>query len=130
LRSRLDALIDFERLNGGDIRLTVATTDVETGELVMFDTDRGDRIEIDHLLASCGYLPEFAPVDIRGRLLGDGGLAANAPIEALRDHDGALTCFVLDLFPREGERPKDLESALARKSDLTFANQTWQRLEA
>jgi NTE family protein len=130
LRDRLKHLVDLDRLNGGEIRVTVGATDLETGELVLFDTQRGDRISIDHLLASCGYLPEFAPVEIGGRLLGDGGLAANAPIEALRDHQQPLTCFVVDLFARDGERPGDLETALSRKSDLTFANQTWQRLEA
>jgi NTE family protein len=130
LRSRLERLIDLDRLNGGDIRFTVGATDLETGELVLFDTHRGERIGIDHLLASCGYLPEFAPVEIGERLFGDGGLAANAPIEALRDHAGPLTCFTVDLFARDGERPRDLESALSRKSELTFANQTWQRLEA
>jgi len=132
LRSRLLKLIDFGLLNGGTVRLSVATTDVETGDLVMFDTTKGDRIEVDHLLASCGYLPEFAPVEISGRLLGDGGLSANAPIEALLEHPPGqpLTCFVIDLFARDGSRPADLETAVARKSDLMFANQSWQRLEA
>jgi NTE family protein len=132
LRERVTALVDFDRLNGDDIRLTVAATDLETGELVLFDTARGDRIGIDHLLASCGFLPEFAPVELNGRLLGDGGLSANAPIEALH-HDppkGPLTVFVLDLFPRDGKRPASLEEAILRKNDLTFANQTWQRLDA
>jgi NTE family protein len=132
LRLRLLELVDFDRLNAGDIRLTVATTDLESGELVLFDTGRGDRIGVDHLLASCGFLPEFAPVEINGRLLGDGGLCANAPVEALHldPPDGPLTVFVLDLFARDGARPASLEDALLRKNDLTFANQTWQRLEA
>jgi NTE family protein len=131
LTERIEELVDFDLLNSGGIRVTVAATDIETGELVLFDTEQGDRIGVDHLLASCGFLPEFAPVEIGGRLLGDGGLAANAPIEALRNRaDGAMTCFVVDLFARDGARPADLETAVARKSDLVFANQTWQRLEA
>jgi NTE family protein len=131
LRERIKALVDFDRLNSGEVRVTVATTDVESGELVMFDTARGDRITLDHLMASCGYLPEFAPIEISGRLLGDGGLSANVPIEALLfDPSPQLTCYVIDLFARDGSRPRDLETALARKSDLTFANQTWLRLEA
>jgi NTE family protein len=132
LRSRLEGLIDFGRLNSGETRVTVATTDIESGELVLFDTAKGDRIGIDHLMASCGFLPEFAPVEIDGRMLGDGGLAANAPIEALWQDDSKddLTCFVLDLYARDGNRPAGLESALARKNDLIFSNQTWQRLAA
>jgi NTE family protein len=83
LKTRLAELVDFSRLNGGEVRVSVATTDIETGELVIFDTARGHRIELDHVLASCGFLPEFPAVEIDGRLLGDGGLSANAPVEAL-----------------------------------------------
>ncbi|WP_428663846.1 patatin-like phospholipase family protein [Reyranella sp.] len=124
--------IDFGRLNNGDIRFTVATTDIESGEVVLFDTGKGDRIGMDHLMASCGFLPEFAPVEIGGRLLGDGGLAANAPFEPILDEAEGTSdpVFILDLFARDGRRPTGLESALARKNALVFGNQTWQRLEA
>ena len=42
----------------------------------------------------------FAPVELNGRFLGDGGLSANAPIEALHcdPPKGPLSVFVLDLF--------------------------------
>lgn len=124
--------IDFGRLNGGDIRFTVATTDIESGNVVLFDTGKGDKIEMDHLLASCGFLPEFAPVEIGGRLLGDGGLAVNAPFEPILDEAEGTTdpVFILDLFARDGRRPTGLESALARKNAIVFGNQTWGRLEA
>jgi NTE family protein len=132
LSSRLERLIDFRRLNSGETRFTVAATDLETGDLVLFDTGKGDEIGPDHLMASCGFIPEFAPVEIGGRLLGDGGLSANAPIEALQlsENPGGMICFVLDLYARDGERPHDLESAMSRKNDLIFSNQTWQRLLA
>jgi NTE family protein len=123
--------IDFDRLNGGEIRFTVATVDIESGDVVLFDTGKGDRIGIDHLLASCGFLPEFAPVEIDGRLLGDGGLAVNAPFEPILDEaEGTRDpVFILDLFARDGRRPSGLESALARKNAIVFGNQTWNRLE-
>ena len=133
LRARIEALIDFGRLNSGEVRFSVAMTDIETGEMVVFDTARGERIEPDHLLASCGYLPEFAPLEIGGRLFGDGGLSTNAPVEAVLfddRFDGDRVCFVVDLFARDGTRPEGLEAALERKNDLMFAYQTWMRLEA
>jgi NTE family protein len=137
MRARIAQLVDFDRLNGGDVRVSVATTDIETGEVVTFDTGRGDRLRLDHLLASCGFLPEFAPVEIDGRILGDGGLAANAPFEAVlapseadEEPDMQLVCFVVDLFARDGGPPVDLETAFARKNDLLFGNQTVQRLNA
>jgi len=132
MRRRLQRLVDFGRLNAGDVRITIATTDIESGEPILFDTGKGARIELDHLLASCGFLPDFAPVEIGGRLLGDGAFAANAPIEPVlmeEDSGDELLCFVVDLFARDGTRPGDLESALARRWDLLFGNQTSQRLD-
>lgn len=131
LRTTLERFVDFDRLNDGSLRLSIVTTDIETGEAVVFDTGRGDRIDTDHLLATCGLLPDFAPVEIDGRLLGDGGLVANAPMDiALLDplSDRDLLCFVVDLFSPEGDRPTTLEEGAARRWDLIFGNQSRQRL--
>jgi len=132
MRSRIEKLVDFGYLNTEGVRVTVATTDIETGDPVLFDTGQGDRIGIEHLMASCGYLPEFAPVEIDGRLLGDGGLSANAPIEPVLEDDDEISgaIFVVDLFARDGARPTGLEDALARRNDLFFGNQTFLRLRA
>jgi NTE family protein len=89
MRERIEYLIDFDRLNSGEIRIWVATTDIETGEPVIFDSSK-TRIEVDHLMASCGFLPEFAPVELGGRLLGDGGLSLNAPFDPVLDSAPAL----------------------------------------
>jgi NTE family protein len=131
MRGQLEKLVDFGRVNGGDIRVTVVTTDIETGDMVVFDTAQGDRIEPDHVLASCGYVPEFPPIEVGGRMLGDGGLSSNAPIELVLDADHPPALILLaDLFSRDGKRPVDLQTALERKSDLLFANQTYAKLEA
>jgi NTE family protein len=133
LRTKLEQLIDFDRLNGGEMRVSVVTTDIETGQAIVFDTEQGDRIGPDHLLASCSFLPDFAPVELNGRLLGDGGLVANAPVAtALRDEgtDRDVLRFVLDLFSPEGGRPANLEEAAARRWDLMFGNQSRQELQS
>jgi NTE family protein len=132
MRRRLEKLVDFQRLNSGDIRLCVATTDIQTGDPIIFDTGKAMRIGIDHLQASCGFLPEFPPVEIENRLLGDGGLSTNAPFEpVVEEQDGReRITLVVDLYARDGGRPMGLESALARKNDLLFGNQTYLRLEA
>jgi len=121
--------VDFGRLNGGEIRFTVAAVDIESGDPVYFDTGKGARIEIDHVLASCGFLPEFAPVEVGGQLLGDGGLAVNAPLEPVLDEQQHGAVLVADLFARDGRRPRGLEEALERKNALLFGNQTYSRLE-
>lgn len=130
LRSRIERLVDFDLLNSGRVRLSVMTTDLESGEGVLFDTAKNDKIRADHLLASCGLPPEFAPVEIGGRVLGDGGLWANAPIEPVLQGLAGGLCILVDLFSRPGGRPTSIESALARKIELMFANQTWHQLEA
>lgn len=129
LRRRLERVIDFERLNRASFSVT--TTDVETGEPVVFDTRRGDRIGAEHLIASCGYLPDFPPVEIDGRLLGDGGLVANTPVDRAVDWDTGeeeWTVLVVDLFAGQRARPSSLHHAAARRMDLLFANQTRQSL--
>jgi NTE family protein len=128
MRRSLERLIDFTILNSGEPRLPVATTDIETGQVVLFDTAR-EKLTIDHLMASCGMLPEFAPVTIDGRLLGDGGLAANAPFEPILADAAPRLIFVLDLFARDGDRPRSFAAALARKNELMFGNQTLRTLE-
>jgi NTE family protein len=132
MHARLKGLIDFDLLNAGRPRVSIATTDIESGEPVIFDTAAGDVLRSEHLLASCGFLPEFAPVEIGGRLLGDGGLSINAPFEPVLDEAGSPPPYILvvDLFARDGSRPTSLETALARKTDLTFANQTVLRLQS
>ena len=126
----LEEAVDFGRLNSGDTRFTVATVDIESGRTVFFDSAK-ERIGIDHILASCGFLPEFAPVEILGRLLGDGGLAVNAPFEPILDElEGTdITVLISDLFARDGVRPRSLQEALERKSGLIFGNQTYARLD-
>ena len=127
-RDRLARLIDIGRLNSGDVRLLIGATDLKTGDPVVFDS-RHDRIELDHILASCGFLPEFAPLEIGGKCLGDGGLSINAPFDSVLMEDAHLRLYVIDLFARDGELPRSIEAASERKSDLIMGNQTFQRLK-
>jgi NTE family protein len=126
-RERLHALIDFGRLNAGDVRITIAATDLETGDPVLFDS-RSEKIEMDHILASCGFLPEFGPIAIGDNWLGDGGFSLNAPFDPVIDQERPIRLYVIDLYARDGNVPNGLEAAVERKSDLLFGNQTYQRL--
>lgn len=128
----LSSLIDFERLNDGGVRFCLATTDVDAGEAVFFDTAKGDRIELDHLLASSSLLPAFEPVRIGERLLADGGLAVNVPLEAeigpARRSCAEPLCFVLDLYNPGGGQPLPLNKVVESSLDLIFGMQTRMRL--
>lgn len=128
MRRRLTELVDFEKLNAGPVRVSIAATDLATGDPVIFDT-ASEKLGIDHLLASCGFLPEFAPVEIDGRVLVDGGLSLNVPFDPLLSSDLPIDLYVVDLFARDGALPVSLERAAERKTDLMFANQTYLRLQ-
>lgn len=133
LARKLERRVDFERLNSGEMRVSVIATDLDTGEAVVFDTQAGDVIGPEHLLASCGFLPDFDPTEIDGRLLGDGALVANAPVElvlANQAGDEDLICFVIDPFARDIGRPTSMERSAELRRDLLLSNPTHRALDA
>lgn len=131
LRDTLTSVVDFELVNSGAVRVTLCATDVVTGERVVFDTGHGCTITPQHILASCALLPIFAPIEVDGRLLADGGLAANAPLDLVLREPAALglRCFVVDLFAAKGQRPHTLAASASRAGDLAFGNQSRRLLE-
>jgi NTE family protein len=129
LRRRLPELIDFDRLNDGPMRVTMVAVDVTSGERVVFDTARGTRIGPEHVVASCALLPLFAPVEVGGRLLGDGGLASNAPVDLVLEEGRDVFCILAELFAAHGKAPHTLSGSLARAGDLALGNQTQRLLE-
>jgi NTE family protein len=92
----------FFQLEQAAVPLHVVATDLETGAPVVLST--GDAIEA--LLASSAIPGMFPPVEIEGRLLVDGGLAANTPVSQAV----ALGADVVYLLPtvssERGVRPK------------------------
>lgn len=132
LARHLDTLVDFDRLNNGPVRVTLAATAITSGERIVFDTGRGCTIAPRHILASCALIPFLAPVEVDGQLLGDGGLSSNTPADLVLADPAAqgLRCVVVDLFAPEGSRPHTLAASASRAGDLTFGNTTRRMLEA
>lgn len=128
LAALLARLVDFDALNDGTTQVSVVATDLESGLPVTFDTARGDRIGVEHILASSGMPPEFAPVRIGDRMLGDGGLSLNVPVELLLAGRAPAQAVVIDLFARDGTIPRTLIAGLERRTDLLFASPTWRAL--
>lgn len=116
------------RLEKPTARLTVAATDLGTGQTVTFDTTE-TTVEPAHIQGSCALLPDFVPVQAGDRLLGDGGLSANLPLNhALPDlsKDDTLVIAV-DLFDARGEWPRTLLQGAGRRLEVIMASQA--RLE-
>jgi NTE family protein len=92
----------FFQLEQAAIPLHVVATDLERGTPVVLST--GDAI--DSLLASSAIPGVFPPVEINGRLLVDGGLAANTPVSQAVDL-GADEVYLLPTVGSEpGSRPR------------------------
>ena len=67
LRETLLKFADFDRINDGDIRVSVGAVNVRTGNLVYFDNTKM-RLEPEHFMAS-GALPPGFPAAVSGRIL-------------------------------------------------------------
>ncbi len=98
----LNRLVDWDRVNNGNVRLSVGAVAVETGNFRYFDT-KVDTIDARHILASGALPPGLPPVEIDGCWYWDGGLVSNTPLEHVVDaaKDDMLV-FQVDLFPRAG----------------------------
>lgn len=90
------------QLEQAALPLHVVTTDLLTGQPVVLST--GDAIEA--LLASSAIPGVFPPVEINGRLLVDGGLAANTPISQAVDLGADEVYLLPTVGDAPGARPK------------------------
>jgi NTE family protein len=131
LEQRLCELADFALLNTGAPRYGATALDVESGADIIFDTAH-HRITPRHVRASGALLPAFSPVDIEGRMVGDAGLSANLPVDAVlaSRSDRPVLCIALDLLPLSAPRPRKLGETLLRTQDLIFASQSRRTIAA
>jgi NTE family protein len=125
LKATLERLVDFERLNSGELRLSVAAVNVRTGNLTYFDTAQ-QRLDVRHIMASGALPPGLPPVQINGEHYWDGGLASNTPLNQVLDQEGTgrRTVFQVDLFPARGPMPKTLERVTEREKDIRYSSRT------
>jgi predicted acylesterase/phospholipase RssA len=80
LRSTLERLVDFDRINSGEMRFSVGAVNIRTGNFVYFDSTT-HTIRPEHVMAS-GALPPGCPaVEVDGELYWDGGLVSNTPLQ-------------------------------------------------
>jgi len=125
LKETLERLVDFERLNSGELRLSIAAVNVRTGNLTYFDTAK-QRLDVRHVMAGGALPPGFAPVEIDGEHYWDGGLASNTPLNYVLEQPGSgqRTIFQVDLFPARGPLPKTMERVSDREKDIRYSSRT------
>jgi predicted acylesterase/phospholipase RssA len=78
---------DFDRL---PVSLRVVATDLLTGNRVVFSEGSLDMA----IRASCGAPLAFSPLDFDGKMLIDGGLSSNIPVQVAVDAGAALTVAI------------------------------------
>lgn len=130
LRDTLNALVDWDLLNDGPVRLSVGAVDVESGNFAYWDT-RGPgsntRIDARHIMASGALPPGLPPVEIDGRWYWDGGLVSNTPLAHVLDHQtDDMLAFQVDLFPAEGPMPAQMTDVYSRTKDIQYSSRTRQ----
>ncbi|WP_424360402.1 patatin-like phospholipase family protein [Methylocystis parvus] len=126
LRETLLELVDFDRLNSGETRISVGAVNVRTGNFRYFDS-QNERITPDHIMASGALPPGFPPVEIDGDLYWDGGLVSNTPLQYVLEMCGArehMCVFQIDLFSARGPAPTTLLDVAQREKDIRYSSRT------
>ena len=125
LRQTLERLVDFDRLNHGETRVSLGAVNVATGNFRYFDT-RDTRIGPEHVMASGALPPGFPPVEIDGEWYWDGGLVSNTPLQYVleRDHRHDMCIFQVDLFSARGPLPETIFDIAEREKDIRFSSRT------
>jgi NTE family protein len=125
LRATLERLVDFERINGRQMRFSVGAVNVRTGNFAYFD-NATDTIRPEHIMASGALPPAFAAVEVDGEFYWDGGLVSNTPLDWVLSGRSGLDTLVLqvDLWAADGALPADLASVAVRMKEVQFSSRT------
>ena len=125
LKTTLETLVDFDRINAREMRFSVGAVNVRTGNFAYFDNAE-IAIRPEHIMASGALPPGFPPVEIDGELYWDGGLVSNTPLQYVIDYyprDSRLT-FQVDLFSASGAAPGNLDEVGERDKDIRYSSRT------
>jgi NTE family protein len=131
LRATLERLIDFDRINAKETRLSVGSVNVRTGNFAYFD-NAVDIIRPEHIMASGALPPGFDAIEIDGESYWDGGMVSNTPLEWVLSSRSGLDTLVLqvDLWSARGEVPKDLASVAVRMKEIQYSSRTRSATDA
>ena len=125
LKTTLERLVDFDRINSGEMRFSVGAVNVATGNFVYFD-NRTHEIRPEHIMASGALPPGFAAVEIEGELYWDGGVVSNTPLQwVLEGADRQDTlAFQVDLWSARGAIPRTLPEVITRQKEIQYSSRT------
>lgn len=120
----LSQYVDFDRLKHSPVRLLVTAVDVQSSEVVLFDSYL-DTFTVDHVLASGSLPPAFPWVTIGDRHYWDAGIVSNSPLQPTLNRIGhtGKDIYFIDLFPGHRESlPETLTEVSARRDEIVFSD--------
>lgn len=125
LKATLEQLVDFDRINSGEMRFRVGAVNVRTGNFVRFDSATR-TIRPEHVMASGSLPPGFPAVEIEGEHYWDGGLISNTPLQWVFEHGQRqdTLAFQVDLWSARGEFPGDLAEVATRQKGIQYSSRT------
>jgi NTE family protein len=130
LRTTLERLVDFDRINDLKTRLSVGAVSVTSGNFRYFDnfefSKQGKKIGPEHIMASGALPPGFPSIVIEGEHFWDGGVASNTPLDYVLEMEtrNDLLIFQVDLFSARGLLPETLLEAAEREKDIRYSSRT------
>jgi len=125
LKATLERLVDFDRINAGEVRFSVGAVNVRSGNFVYFDNTT-HHIGAEHIIASGSLPPGFPATEIEGEHYWDGGIVSNTPLQWVLDNRPRqdTLAFQVDLWSASGELPRNLVEADERQKDIRFSSRT------
>ena len=125
LKTTLERLVDFDRINSGATRFSVGATNVKTGNFVYFD-NATQKIGPAHVIASGSLPPGFPATEIDGEYYWDGGVVSNTPLQWVFDARPRMDtlAFQIDLWSAVGEFPRDLAHMDQRQKEIQYSSRT------
>jgi NTE family protein len=131
LRRTLERVVDLDRINRREVRLSLGAVEIATGRQVYFDNSR-QTIGYEHIMASGALPPAFPPVEVDGAWYWDGGIVSNTPLDVIIDElpRRSTLCFMVDLFDAMGPLPQVMEDVESRRKDIMYASRSDRSIEA
>ena len=125
LKTLLEQLVDFDRINAKQMRFGVGAVNVRTGNFIYFDTQT-HTIGPQHVIASGSLPPGFPATEVDGEFYWDGGTVSNTPLQWVLDSRPRLDtlAFQVDLWSARGDLPRDMVEVDVRQKDIRYSSRT------
>ena len=123
LKPTLESLVDFDRLNSGETRMSVGAVNVRSGNFTYFDTTT-HTIRPEHIMASGALPPGFPAVEIEGEHYWDGGLISNTPLQWVVASRQDTLAIQVDLWSARGDFPATLADVATRQKEIQYSSRT------